>query len=125
MWKAFLPAALFIVPSSLVGGEDLRPATLDLREPVALAARAMAARLDPDQGHRPWFLIRGKGGIPARLEHASWDLGDMTGRYLEGLIAARRMGISSAELSMGNRSSASTPSPRRRGRSTRSGTTGT
>ena len=75
--------------------DELRPATQDLREPMALAARAVARRLDASMGGRPWFLIKGVGGIPARPEHASWDLGDMTGRYLETLIDARRMGISS------------------------------
>jgi hypothetical protein len=66
---------------------------------MALAAHAIARRLDPAQEYRPWFLIRGKGGIPATPEHASWDLGDMTGRYLEGLILARRMGVCEPELS--------------------------
>jgi hypothetical protein len=100
MWKTIVAAGFFIVARSLRSGEDLRPATLDLREPVALAARAMAARLDPEQAYRPWFMIRGKGGIPVRPEHQMWDLGDMTGRYLEGLIIARRMGVSSADLSL-------------------------
>ncbi len=70
------------------------PATLDLREPMALAAQAIVRRLDPAQDYRPWFLLKGQGGIPATAEHASWDLGDMTGRYLEGLILTRRMGVS-------------------------------
>ncbi len=55
-----------------------------------LAAGAIVRRLDPAQEYRPWFLLRGQGGIPATPEHASWDLGDMTGRYLEGLILTRR-----------------------------------
>ncbi|MBI4601161.1 MAG: methyltransferase domain-containing protein [Planctomycetes bacterium] len=83
----------------LVREEGLRPATLDLREPTALGARAIARRLDPAAGWRPWFLIRGVSGIPARPEHASWDLGDMTGRYLESLVQARRMGVAAPELS--------------------------
>jgi len=69
------------------------PATLDLREPMALAAGAIGRRLDSAEEYRPWFLLRGQGGIPATPEHASWDLGDMTGRYLEGLILTRRMGV--------------------------------
>ncbi len=76
------------------------PATLDLREPMALAAQAIVRRLDAAQEYRPWFLLRGQGGIPATAEHASWDLGDMTGRYLEGLILTRRMGISRPEFSV-------------------------
>jgi len=76
------------------------PAMLDLRKPMALAAEAIVRRLDPAQDYRPWFLLRGQGGIPATAEHASWDLGDMTGRYLEGLILTRRMGVSRPEFSM-------------------------
>ncbi len=74
--------------------------TLDLRDPMLLAAQAIARRLDPAQGYRPWFLLRGHDGIPSAPEHASWDFGDMTGRYLEGLILARRMGVTSPELSI-------------------------
>jgi hypothetical protein len=66
---------------------------------MALAAEAVVRRLDPAQDYRPWFLLRGQGGIPATAEHASWDLGDMTGRYLEGLILTRRMGVSRPEFS--------------------------
>ncbi len=76
------------------------PATLDLREPMALAAGAIVRRLDPAQEYRPWFLIRGQRGIPATPEHASWDLGDMTGRYLEGLILTRRMGVGRPEFAV-------------------------
>ncbi len=75
------------------------PDTLDLREPMALAAAAIPPRLDPKMNFRPWFLLRGRGGIPVEPVHASWDLADMTGRYLESLILARRMGVSSLELS--------------------------
>jgi len=81
-------------------GDRAAPATLDLREPMALAAQAIVRRLDPAQEYRPWFLLRGQGGIPATTEHASWDLGDMTGRYLEGLILTRRMGAGRPEFSV-------------------------
>jgi hypothetical protein len=74
------------------------PFTLDLRAPIDLAAQAVVRRLDPAMDYRPWFLLRGRGGIPVAPEHASWDLGDMTGRYLEGLILARRMGVSRPEF---------------------------
>jgi hypothetical protein len=66
---------------------------------MELAARAVARRLDPALGFRPWFLLRGRGGVPVGGEHASWDFGDMTGRYLEGLILARRMGVTAPDLS--------------------------
>jgi hypothetical protein len=84
--------------ASVGAARELLPPTLDLREPMELAAWAISKRLDRQQECRPWFLLRGRGGIPVALEHASWDLGDMTGRYLEGLILARRMGILRAQL---------------------------
>ena len=76
-----------------------QPSTLDLREPMALAAHAIAVRLDRAQNDRPWFKLRGEGGIPVSAEHDTWDFADMTGRYLEGLIFARRMGITDPGLS--------------------------
>ncbi len=80
-------------PVTIVAAKGPAVPGLDLRAPMALAARAIPPRLDPAQDYRPWFLIRGSNGIPSTPEHASWDLGDMTGRYLDGLILARRMGI--------------------------------
>ena len=74
--------------------------TLYLGQPMALAAQAIVRRLDPAQDYRPWFLLRGRDGIPTTPEHASWDLGDMTGRYLEGLILTRRMGVCRPEFSV-------------------------
>ncbi len=81
--------------------QDASPPTLDLRAPMGLAAQAIVLRLDPSQGYRPWFLLRGQGGVPVTPEHASWDLGDMTGRYLESLIQARHMGVRRPEFSLG------------------------
>jgi hypothetical protein len=45
-------------------------------------------------------MLRGRNGFPAEPRHDIWDVGDMTGRYLESLIQARHMGISSPELSL-------------------------
>lgn len=92
-------AALALGAGSATAADEQTPRSLDLREPMHLAAHAIARRLDPAQDYRPWFMLRGRGGIPVSPEHASWDLGDMTGRYLEGLIMARRMGIIDPELS--------------------------
>lgn len=75
------------------------PPTLDLRESMALGARAIPPRLDPKDGFRPWFMLRGHNGLPTEPRHDQWDVGDMTGRYLETLIQARHMGIRSPELS--------------------------
>jgi hypothetical protein len=95
-----LAAASAGAPAAARAADQTEASTvLDLRTPMRLGAEAIARRLDPAKGFRPWFLIRGEGGIPARPEHASWDLGDMTGRYLESLIDARRMGVSSPALS--------------------------
>jgi hypothetical protein len=66
---------------------------------MALAAHAIARRLDPNQDNRPWFKLKGEGGIPVSPEHDTWDFGDMTGRYLEGLIMARHMGVTAPEFS--------------------------
>ena len=56
------------------------PPTLDLREPMALGARAIPPRLDPNAGFRPWFMLRGHNGLPTEPRHDIWDVGDMTGR---------------------------------------------
>src|SRR5207249_1732868 len=76
-----------------------QPGGLDLREPMRLGAQAIVRRLDPAQDFRPWFLLRGQGGIPVAPEHSNWDLGDMTGRYLESLIQSRHMGVTSPAFS--------------------------
>ena len=64
---------------------------LNLKGAMALAADSITYRLDETQNFRPYFYIKGKDGIPAFLRHGSWDLGDMTGRYLESMVMARRM----------------------------------
>jgi hypothetical protein len=88
-----------VAAPSMPTANDAPLPTLDLREPMELAAHAIARRLDPAQEYRPWFMLRGHRSVPVTPEHASWDLGDMTGRYLEGLILARHMGVSDPELS--------------------------
>jgi hypothetical protein len=67
------------------------PHTLDLRVPVRLAASCISNRMDPSMGYRPWFLVEVKDSKPIRLRHDVWDIGDMSGRFLEGLILARNM----------------------------------
>ncbi|MBN1899696.1 glycoside hydrolase family 127 protein [Candidatus Sumerlaeota bacterium] len=64
---------------------------INLEGAMALAANSIAFRLDETQNHRPFFYIKGQNGVPAFLKHGSWDLGDMTGRYLESMVMARRM----------------------------------
>ena len=64
---------------------------LNLRGAMSLAADSITYRLDESQNFRPYFYIKGQNGIPAFLRHGSWDLGDMTGRYLESMVMTRRM----------------------------------
>ncbi len=73
------------------GAKLLWPDTLDLRTPVRLAVSCIANRMDPSMGYRPWFLVEVKDSKPIRLRHDVWDFGDMSGRFLEGLILARNM----------------------------------
>jgi hypothetical protein len=69
----------------------MRPATLDLRGPLREAIDCVMHRMDPAQNYRPWFSIVVENGRPVRLQHAPWDLGDTSGRFLEALITARHM----------------------------------
>jgi hypothetical protein len=94
---ALLFSAAILTPMSVLDAAE--PATLDFREPMSLAAHAVAQRLDPNQRDRPWFELRGQGGIPVAAEYDKWDFADMTGRYLEGFILARQMGVSDPALS--------------------------
>jgi hypothetical protein len=67
------------------------PDTLDLRTPVRLAVSCISNRMDPHMAYRPWFLVEVKDSKPVRLHHNVWDFGDMSGRFLEGLILARNI----------------------------------
>jgi hypothetical protein len=51
---------------------------------------SMLARMDLQRGGQPFFRIYPFAN-PPRAEHEKWDDGDMTGRYTEALILARRM----------------------------------
>jgi len=51
-------------PAATANGVNEPRSTLDLREPMALAARAVARRLDPAHEGRPWFLIAGGAAYP-------------------------------------------------------------
>src|ERR1051325_6803727 len=95
-----LPGLLATINSPLLADETQRPETLDLRVPMRLAANAIPGRLDEAKGFRPFFLIEGKNSVPYKPVHMDWDVGDMTGRYLETLINARAMGIHSPELAL-------------------------
>lgn len=54
--------------------------------------------MDPTEGYRPWFAVDVKNSVPTRLRHDVWDFGDMSGRFLEGLVLARNMMEASAGM---------------------------
>jgi len=68
-----------------------RPLTLDLRAPLRQAVSCIQNRMDPAAGYRPWFAVDVKDWIPTKLRHDVWDIGDMSGRFLEALVLARNM----------------------------------
>jgi hypothetical protein len=68
-----------------------RPLTLDLRAPLREAVSCITNRIDPSAGYRPWFAVDVKNWTPTKLRHDVWDIGDMSGRFLEGLVLSRNM----------------------------------
>jgi hypothetical protein len=70
---------------------EVRPATLDLREPLRRAVECVINRMDPAMNFQPWFAIDVVNGRPTKLRHDTWDFGDTSGRFLEALILARQM----------------------------------
>ena len=81
-----------VVASALPRTTSLaRPATLDLRTPLRLAVSCIYNRMDPDARYRPWFSVDVKNWTPTKLSHSVWDIGDMSGRFLEALVLARNM----------------------------------
>jgi hypothetical protein len=70
---------------------ELRPATLDLREPMHKAVECMMNRMDPSMGYQPWFAVDVVNGYPTKLRHDIWDFGDTSGRFVEAFILARQM----------------------------------
>ena len=69
-----------------------RPLTLDLRVPLRQAVSCIQNRMDPDARYRPWFAVDVKNWTPTgKLRHDVWDIGDMSGRFLEALVVARNM----------------------------------
>ena len=98
---ATLPSAA--VAARALGGTStpLRPATLDLREPMRLAVECVMNRMDPSQNYRPWFAVEVVNHHPVRLRHDVWDFGDTSARFLEALILARQMVPATPEMMRG------------------------
>ena len=68
-----------------------RPMTLDLRAPLREAVSCILHRMDPGANYRPWFAVDVKNWKPTKLRQDVWDIGDMSGRFLEALVLARNM----------------------------------
>ncbi|MGI9072471.1 MAG: hypothetical protein ACR2JB_14415 [Bryobacteraceae bacterium] len=80
-----------VIAGMHVTASEVRPATLDLREPMGKAVECLINRMDPSRDYQPWFGVDVVNGRPASLRHDIWDFGDTSGRFLEGLILARQM----------------------------------
>lgn len=85
------------------GKMQLRPATLDFREPLLLAVDCMINRMDPARNYQPWFAVDVQNRRPVALRHEVWDYGDTSGRFLEGFITARHMVAPSEDMQAGER----------------------
>src|SRR3954469_440220 len=94
-----LLAGAIIRPNQLAKGMDIalsqlskakqRPDTYFLQEAVIRGLGAIAARLDREQGFRPFFEIH---CLPKPyLEHSIWDWGDMCSRFTDAFILGRAM----------------------------------
>ena len=68
---------------------DPVPDAFELQDAARLAASSILARMDLARGGQPFFRIY-PFASPPRAEHEKWDDADMSGRYVEGLILARR-----------------------------------
>ncbi|MHB0998616.1 MAG: hypothetical protein ACYC27_05160 [Armatimonadota bacterium] len=66
-----------------------RPSTYFLQEAIDRGLAAIDARLDREQGNRPFFMIE-LSPEPC-LTHDIWDLGDMCSRYVDAFILGRQV----------------------------------
>src|SRR3954471_23581529 len=80
-----------VVAGMRATASELRPATLDLREPMPRAAECLINRMDPSMAYQPWFAVDVVNGRPTKLRHDVWDFGDTSGRFVEAFILARQM----------------------------------
>src|SRR5438874_6473431 len=80
-----------VIAGLQVTASEVRPATLDVREPMSRAVECLINRMDPSMDYQPWFGVDVVNGRPSSLRHDIWDFGDTAGRFLEGLILARQM----------------------------------
>jgi hypothetical protein len=87
--RSFL--AIPVAASMRASASELRPATLDVREPMRNAVECLINRMDPSMKYQPWFAVDVVNGRPTKLRHDVWDFGDTSGRFVEALILARQM----------------------------------
>jgi hypothetical protein len=66
------------------------PDHYEFQDAARLASQNIWARMDLQRGGQPFFRLYPFAN-PPRAEHEKWDDGDMSGRYVEALILARRM----------------------------------
>lgn len=68
---------------------DTAPDTAFLQDACVLALENIVARLDRNEGYRPFFRVALEP--PARAVHDSWDWCDMAGRYVDALALIRQV----------------------------------
>lgn len=61
-----------------------------LQNAASLAMSALLARVDLQQGGRPYFWIDLRQA-PPQASHSYWDGVDIAGRFVDGLLLARQM----------------------------------
>ena len=66
------------------------PDTLDLVTRISIGLNHLVTNLDPTMGCIPYFSYDFTG-TSALINHANWDYGDISGRYLEAIMSARNM----------------------------------
>jgi hypothetical protein len=87
--SAFCPRIALADPKDPPTDAGRLPKPYFLQEAVLRGFSAIAARLDRQQGCRPFFFIRLRPKV--MLEHQTWDLGDMCGRYVDAFLLGRQM----------------------------------
>jgi hypothetical protein len=87
--RSFL--AIPVAASMRATASEVRPATLDVREPMGNAVECLINRMDTSMKYQPWFAVDVVNGRPTKLRHDVWDFGDTSGRFVEALILARQM----------------------------------
>lgn len=96
--RQFLGLTAAAVRTAAARQTEHRPATLDLREPLRLAAGCMIHRMDPSRNYQPWFAVDVENRRPVAVRHDVWDYGDTSARFLEAFITARHMIAPSEEM---------------------------